>query len=51
LFLARALEEKGEIKDACASYRVVLQRWGKARPKSVSADLARKRVEALKCAP
>jgi serine/threonine-protein kinase len=49
LALGRALEEEGDTAGACAAYRVVLARWGNARPRSVSAETARARAVALGC--
>jgi eukaryotic-like serine/threonine-protein kinase len=51
LELGLALEATGgTARDACAVYEVVLGRWGKARPRSVTADRARERSKALACA-
>jgi serine/threonine-protein kinase len=36
-------------KGACAAYATVLDRWGRATPKSVTADRARGRARALRC--
>jgi serine/threonine-protein kinase len=47
LHLAQALEQVGDMAGACAAYRVVLDRWGSARPRSVSADVARARSQAI----
>jgi serine/threonine-protein kinase len=49
LVLGQALEEKKDIAGACAAYRVVIDRWGHAKPRSVTADAARARVHALRC--
>jgi serine/threonine-protein kinase len=49
LWLGKAREAKGDTAGACAAYRVVIERWGKAKPKSVTADAARERVKALRC--
>jgi eukaryotic-like serine/threonine-protein kinase len=49
LWLGRAREAKGDTAGACAAYAVVLGRWGKATPRSVSADEARARTKALAC--
>ena len=49
LWLGQAKESKGDTKGACGAYQVVLDRWGHAKPKSVSADQARARVSALGC--
>jgi serine/threonine-protein kinase len=51
LDLGRALEQKGDVQGACDAYGKVLAQWGHAKPRSVSADAARARVTALKCAP
>jgi eukaryotic-like serine/threonine-protein kinase len=44
-----ALERAGETDRACASYATVLARWGRAKPRSVTAERARERSRALKC--
>ncbi|MFI5302094.1 MAG: hypothetical protein ACHREM_28720, partial [Polyangiales bacterium] len=49
LLVGRAREAKGDNPDACEAYARVLARWGKATPRSVSADEARARSTALKC--
>ena len=49
LWLGQAREAQGDTKGACAAYAIVLDRWGKARPRSVTADKARERVKALRC--
>ena len=49
LDLGAALEAKGDRLGACDSYRVVLDRWGKAKPRSVTAEKARARSTALAC--
>jgi serine/threonine-protein kinase len=48
-WLGRAREEAHDSAGACAAYRVVLERWGHARPRSVTADHARARSAALAC--
>jgi serine/threonine-protein kinase len=45
LWLARALEETGDKAGSCAAYQHVLDRWGNAKPRSTSADEARKHVK------
>jgi serine/threonine-protein kinase len=50
LHLGLALEGRGDHDGACAAYREVLARWGDARPRSVTADRARERAQALRCA-
>ena len=49
LHLGTALEARGDRPAACAAYRTVLERWGSAKPRSVSADAARARSRALGC--
>jgi serine/threonine-protein kinase len=49
LWLGEANERAGDKSGACAAYAVVLQRWGKAVPRSVSAEAARARRAALRC--
>ncbi len=49
LWLGQAYEAAGDPRAACTAYRGLLQRWGKARPRSVSADTARARAMALGC--
>ncbi len=48
-WLGEALEQTGDTKGACEAYAVVLKRWGKATPRSITADAVRKRVRALTC--
>jgi tetratricopeptide (TPR) repeat protein len=48
-FLGLAREAKGDVDGACAAYRVVRRRWGEARPRSITADLAAARIATLKC--
>jgi eukaryotic-like serine/threonine-protein kinase len=48
--LGRAREAAGDAAAACTAYRVVLARWGAARPRSVTAELALQRLHALACA-
>jgi len=47
--LARAQEGAGDNAGACASYGVVLQRWGNARPKPPLVDETRKHFQKLAC--
>jgi serine/threonine-protein kinase len=49
LFLGHALAAAGERDQACAAYGVVLHRWGKARPRSITADEARSSARKLGC--
>jgi serine/threonine-protein kinase len=49
LDLGRALEAKNDTPGACDAYAKVLARFGKAKPRSVSAEAARARRSALRC--
>lgn len=49
LWLGEALEAKGDKEGACAAYRFVRDRWGHAKPRSVSAEEAKRRSTALAC--
>ncbi len=49
LELGQALEATGDTPGACAAYRTVLERWGHAKPRSVTAEKARERTKALRC--
>ena len=49
LDLGKAFEQKHDKEKACDAYAVVLKRWGNAKPKSVTADEAKKRSKALGC--
>jgi serine/threonine-protein kinase len=49
LWLGQAREARGDTTGACAAYKVVIRRWGKATPKSVTADKAKERARALRC--
>jgi serine/threonine-protein kinase len=42
-------EALGNKDGACAAYGVVLARWGKASPRSVTAEMARARMRAIGC--
>ena len=46
---AQALEAKGDTAGACTEYGTVLDLWGHATPRSVTADHARARTKALGC--
>lgn len=48
--LGELREKRGDKAGACASYRVVLGRWGSAKPTSTTAERARARMRALACA-
>ncbi len=47
--LGQAHEGMGNNEAACRAYRNVLQRWGTARPTSVTAEHIRARIKALGC--
>jgi serine/threonine-protein kinase len=47
--LGQAREARGDTRGACDAYRAVLDRWGGARPSSLTADQARARAAALGC--
>jgi serine/threonine-protein kinase len=49
LVLGEALASLGRRDEACAAYGVVLERWGSARPRSVTADRARALSRAIGC--
>ncbi|WP_394850907.1 tetratricopeptide repeat protein [Pendulispora brunnea] len=48
-WLGQAKERVNDAAGACAAYDAVLKIWGKAKPRSLTADDARKRVRALGC--
>jgi serine/threonine-protein kinase len=50
LLLGEAREAKGDQAGACASYDAVVQRWGRAKPRSITAERAAAREVALRCA-
>ncbi|MBW2453654.1 MAG: protein kinase, partial [Deltaproteobacteria bacterium] len=50
LLKGQAQQELGQTKEACASYVAVLEQWGKAQPRSVTADEARKAMKQFDCA-
>jgi len=49
--LGAALEATGDALGACAAYAKVVEQWGAAKPRSITADRAKQRVVALKCPP
>ena len=49
LNLGQALESKGDPAGACGAYKKVIDRWGSAKPRSLSAERARARSKALSC--
>ncbi|WP_394832261.1 protein kinase [Pendulispora rubella] len=50
-WLGRTREALGDVDKACDAYRVVLARWGNAKPASVTAKDAKQRSRALACGP
>jgi tetratricopeptide (TPR) repeat protein len=46
-FLGLALEGKGDLAAARTAYQTVVDRWGNAKPKSRTAEEAKKRLKAL----
>ena len=49
LLLGQAREATGDEPGACAAYQRVLDRWGQAKPRSVTAEQAKRRFLALHC--
>jgi serine/threonine-protein kinase len=49
LWLGTALEKQGDTEGACAAYATVLRRLGRATPRSITAEAAKKRADALAC--
>jgi hypothetical protein len=47
--LGQALESKGDKSGACDAYGFVLTRWGDAKPRSTTADIARTHAKKLGC--
>jgi tetratricopeptide (TPR) repeat protein len=47
LFLGMALEGTGDVDGARTEYRRLVEHWGKAKPRSISAEQAKKRLHAL----
>ncbi|HEY2518445.1 MAG TPA: hypothetical protein VGI39_46570, partial [Polyangiaceae bacterium] len=43
-------ERASDLGGACEAYRAILQQWGDAKPRSVTAERARDRARALACA-
>jgi hypothetical protein len=50
-WLGRALEDAGDRPGACDAYRRVNERWGSARPRSITARDALARASKLACGP
>jgi serine/threonine-protein kinase len=48
-WLGQALEARGDKEGACAAYKVVLDGWGNAKPRSVTAERAGARASDLGC--
>ncbi len=51
LYLGEFDDQHGATTSACAHYAKVLERWGQAKPRSVTADEARAHSTKLGCAP
>lgn len=51
LELGELYEQAGDTASACARYARVLERWGNAKPRSVTADEARAHATKLGCGP
>jgi hypothetical protein len=51
LYLGELDEQSGDKPSACGHYAKVLERWGHAKPRSVTADEARAHATKLGCAP
>jgi serine/threonine-protein kinase len=49
LWLGMAREAQGDKAGACAAYKVVRDRWGKAKPRSVTWEKAAERMRAAGC--
>ncbi len=49
LMLGDALSARGDVSGACAAYGSVVERWGSAKPRSVSAEIAKKSMGRLPC--
>ncbi|WP_394833162.1 protein kinase [Pendulispora rubella] len=50
-WLGETKERMGDVAGACNAYRIVLQRWGNAKPRSITGDETKRRVRALGCTP
>ena len=48
-WLGQACEALHDERGACDAYAVVLKRWGRAKPRSVTAEAALTRSRALRC--
>jgi len=49
LFLGELDEQNGDKAGACGHFAKILERWGHAKPRSVTADEARVRAKTLVC--
>lgn len=49
LWLGQAKEQTGDRAGACDAYAAVVQRWGNAKPRSITADEAKHRSRVLGC--
>lgn len=49
LLRGRVDEDAGDKTSACSHYAKILERWGHAKPRSVTAEEARSRLKALGC--
>jgi serine/threonine-protein kinase len=49
LWLGMARDATHDREGACSAYRTVHARWGKAKPRSVTAEKAAERMRALGC--
>jgi serine/threonine-protein kinase len=49
LALGDALARTGDTAGACMAYAAVVAQWGKAKPRSVTADAAKRALTKLKC--
>lgn len=49
MYYGLALEKVGDKENACKSYQKLIEQWGKAKPKSVTVDETKKRMQNLSC--
>jgi hypothetical protein len=49
LLLGDALAAKGDNAGACAAYKVVVDRWAGAKPRSITAEEAKRKAGKLAC--
>jgi hypothetical protein len=50
-FLGEARAAKGDRSGTCAAYGELLEHWGAAKPRSLTAEKARRRRPELHCSP